>query len=106
MREYIIPLTSTPQKFNISLANKEYRITVRWNAAIEGGWWLDIATPDNYEPILSGIPIVTGVDLLGPYGYLNFGGSLVCWAGNSDASPMFENLGRENELLFVVSDDG
>ena len=99
-----IPLTPTPQRFNISLANKGYRLTVRWNAAPEGGWYLDIASPDNGEPILSGIPIVTGVDLLGAYEYLNFGGSLVCWSGDSDAAPTFENLGIEKQLLFVAED--
>jgi hypothetical protein len=106
MDAYRIPVTPTPQTFNIFLSGKEYRLTVRWNAAIEGGWWLDVAAADKGEPILSGIPIVTGADLLGPYGYLGFGGSLVCWSGASNQAPAYENLGIENELLFAVKDDG
>ncbi|MDR1020512.1 MAG: hypothetical protein LBL73_07125 [Synergistaceae bacterium] len=106
MRAYAIPLTPTPQTFNISLANKEYLLTVRWNAAPEGGWWLDISRPDNGEPILHGLPVVTGTDLLGPFGYLDFGGSLVCYSGASDEAPTYENLGIGNDLLFVVSADG
>ena len=106
MSLYKIPLTPTPQTFNINLADREYRLTVRWNAAIGGeSWWLDIATPDRGEPILSGIPIVTGVDLLGQYEYMNFGGALVCYSGSSDAIPTFDNLGTENELLFVVNNN-
>jgi hypothetical protein len=104
MSLYKIPLSPNPQTFNINLADKEYRLTVRWNAAIEGGWQLDIATADRGEPILSGIPIVTGADLLGPYEYLGFGGSLVCYSGSSDLAPTFDNLVAENELLFMVID--
>lgn len=104
MKDYTIPLSPTPQSFNIFLAGKEYKLTVRYNAAIEGGWWLDIATPDNGENIVSGIPIVTGVDLLGPYEYLGFGGHLVCYSGISDDAPAWDNLGVENQLLFVVKD--
>lgn len=106
MRDYTIPLTPTPQTFNIFLAGVEYRLTVRYNAAPGGGWWLDIFTPDGATSIVAGIPIVTGVDLLGPYEYLGFGGHLVCYSGISDAAPTWENLGIENELLFVVGDDG
>jgi hypothetical protein len=107
MSLYKIPLTPAPQTFNINLADKEYRLTVRWNASHGSeSWSLDIATADRGEPILSGIPIVTGVDLLGPYEYLNFGGALVCYSGSSDTAPTFDNLGTENELLFVVDDNG
>jgi len=101
-----IPLTPTPQIFNITLADKEYRITVRWNAAPDGGWYLDIASPDNGESIIAGIPIVTGSDLLEQYEYLNFGGALCCYGGNINLAPTFENLGVDNQLYFLVSDNG
>lgn len=104
MQEYRIPVSSIPQTFNIFLAIKEYRVTIRWNAAPEGGWFLDFATPDKGEPILSGVPIVTGVDILGPYEYLNFGGHIICYSDLSDTAPTLENFGEENELLFVVMD--
>lgn len=104
MQEYRIPVSPVPQTFNIFLAVREYRVTVRWNAAIDGGWFMDFATPDNGTPILSGVPIVTGEDILAPYEYLGFGGHIVCYSNLSDAAPTFENLGVENELLFVVTD--
>jgi hypothetical protein len=105
MSLYKIPLTPAPQTFNIALADREYRLTVRWNASFGSeSWILDITTADNGTPVLSGIPIVTGVDLLGPYEYLGFGGSLVCYSGSSDIAPTFDNLGIDNELLFVVTD--
>ena len=65
---------------------------------------MDIASPDNGEPIVSGIPIVTGVDLLEPYDHLKIGGGLICWSGSSDAAPTYKNLGVENSLLFLVKD--
>ena len=106
MNIHRIPVTPTPQIFNITLAGREYRITVRWNTAPEGGWWLDIASPDKGEPIVLGIPIVTGVDLLEPYEHLGIGGGIICWSGSSDAEPTYENLGVENSLLFLVKNNG
>jgi hypothetical protein len=105
MSLYKIPLSPKPQTFNITLADNEYQMTVRWNASLGSESWIfDIATADNGTPIVGGIPLVTGVDLLGPYEHMDFGGALVCYSGNSDAIPTFENLGVDNELLFVVTE--
>ena len=106
MKTYTIPLSPTPQTFNIFLAVKEYRLTVRWNAAPDGGWFLDFATADKGEAIVSGVPVVTGVNLFGPYEYLGLRGGLVCYSELSDTVPTFENLGVENTLLFVVYEEG
>lgn len=99
MQVYTIPLSPLPQAFNIALAGHEYRLTVRWAAVNEGGWYLDISKPDNAGPIVCGIPLITGCDLLEPYHYLNFGGEL--WVDSEDV-PSLENLGAGVELVFVI----
>ena len=56
MAVYTIPLEPEPQSFTIALGGKEYRLTVRWFDAPEGGWLLDLATVED-EPVIAGIPL-------------------------------------------------
>ncbi|KAA6459622.1 hypothetical protein DYQ86_16010 [Acidobacteria bacterium AB60] len=100
---YKIPLQATNQRFQISLAGVQYQMTVRWNAMNET-WVLDLADQSG-NPILSGIPLVTGEDLLAPFGYLDLGGQLIVQtSNNTDAVPTFTNLGTLSNLFFVVTD--
>lgn len=95
MTFYEIPLTREPQTFNITLNEKEYTITNKWNEF--SGWIIDI------EGYLHGIPLVTGCDLLEPFQDLAFGGSLIVYTdGISDAIPTLENLGADSKLYFVT----
>ena len=103
MSNYEIPLSPTPQTFNIALAGTTYQLTLRWNDAPQGGWALDIAD-DNGGPLLSGIPLVTGADLLAQYAYMGFSGKLIVQTDNDPAAaPTFNNLGQNSHLYFVTS---
>jgi hypothetical protein len=75
MPVYEIPLSSEPQTFAIELAGVSYQLTFTWNETLLC-WLLDVATATRV-PIISGIPVVTGLDLLAQYTYLGFGGALV-----------------------------
>lgn len=100
-----IPVTNTPQKFQISLAGKEYELTCKYNSADEGGWILDFADAETAEPIVANVPLVTGVDILSGLGYLGFGGSLFIYTdGDQNAVPTLENLGVESNLYFETED--
>lgn len=88
---YEIPLSPEPQSLSIVLAGKEYRLTVRWFEAPEGGWLLDIDDAETGQAIVHGIPLVVGLDLLAPYEYLNFGGALVV---DSELPPHARQPGR------------
>jgi hypothetical protein len=101
MTPYEIPLSPEAQKFSIALAGVTYQLTLRWNT-VAGGWVLDIANISN-EPVVSGIAVVTGCDLLGQYGYLNFGGQLVAQTDHDlFTPPTYTNLGNEGHIYFVV----
>jgi hypothetical protein len=102
MNTYRIPLTPVPQSLEVSLAGTEYKLTVRWCDADEGGWVLDIDLPDDAGHVLNGIPLVTGVDLLSPYEHMGFGGGLAVWSDDHDNPPTLDDLGEGVDLLFVV----
>lgn len=100
---YEIPLTATPQTFNITLQKVVYSLTVYWNAQnADGTWMLDIAD-ENGNAIIDGIPLITGADLLAQYQHLGFGGVLVVQSDyNADALPTIDNLGSNSHLFFVT----
>lgn len=96
-----IPLQPGPQILSISLANVTYQLTVWWNNQC-GSWMIDI-DDINGNPVLTGIPMVAGADLLEQFGYLNFGGQLIAQTENApDAVPNFANLGQTGNLYFLV----
>lgn len=95
-----VPLNGQPQRIQITLANVVYQLTVQWRNS--AGWVLDIAKQSG-APVIQGIPLVTGTDLLAQYRYLNIGGSLVVSTdADPDAVPTYSNLGTASHLYFVV----
>lgn len=100
---YEVPLTPTPQRFKITLSGVDYAMVVKWNPAY-GIWVLDIATALEV-PIVGGIGLVTGADLLAQYGYLGFVGQLFVETETApDVPPTFDNLGRTSHLFYSVDD--
>src|SRR4051812_36318549 len=106
MRIFEIPLTPVPQRFSIPLGLVTYVLGFRWRDT--GGWkqgvgtWvLDIDdTRDN--PLVYGIPLVTGADLLAQYEYLGFDVLLWVVTEGSDAPPTFGGLGIDSHLYYGV----
>lgn len=96
-----VPLTPQPQLFQIALAGTSYFIRIAWNTSMSA-WVLDLLDADRL-PILNGVPLVTGLDLLAQYRYLGIPGSLVVQTdSDNDALPTFENLGINSHLFFVT----
>lgn len=99
-----IPLSPEPQKFSIPLAGIDYICRVQWNPVAQC-WMLDIADSDD-AAIIQGIPVVTGIDLLGQYKHLGLGGSLLAQTDyDADAVPTFDNLGITGRLYFIPEED-
>lgn len=95
-----IPLTPTSQTFQVTMANVPYAMAVTWRDPY--GWFLDIATQAGVK-LVSGLPLVAGIDLLEPYPNLEFGCSLVVLSdGDAFADPTFDNLGITSHLLVVT----
>lgn len=97
---YEIPLSPDAQNFSITLNNVDYNFSLQWNEP-SAAWKIDIADSNNVN-ILCGIPLITGVDLLEPYAYLNFGGQLIVQTDHdTDNVPTFDNLGINGHLYWI-----
>lgn len=101
MTSYEIPLSPEPQKFNIQLAGVTRQLRVYW-CRFQECWVFDLG--DNVgAPILQGIPIITGADLLGQYRHMQLGGSIIAQTDYSPNSvPTFDNLGVLGRVYFIV----
>jgi hypothetical protein len=101
---YEIPLSGEPQQFFIALSGVTYQLVFIYRDAPcgMGGWMLDIN--DSFgNPIACGLPLVTGLDMLMQFDYLNFGGELgVLSDGDLWAIPTFDNLGTGSHLYWVT----
>jgi len=101
MTPYEVPLTNEAQTFLIELGAVTYQLRFYW-VPISECWSLDISTKLG-EPLISGIPVITGVDLLQPYAYLGFTGRLMVQTDSDpDAVPTLGNLGSSGRVYFVV----
>lgn len=100
---FLLPLTNTPQTFGISLANKNYLMTCKFNDSPDGGWVADFSDADTNLPIVANIPLITGADCLDGLDYLGFDGQLIVYTdGDDTAVPTLENLGVESNLYFLT----
>jgi len=101
-QKFEIPLTSANTLLNIAIAGVTYNLRLIYNQTLDSSacWLLDINDANNL-PMVCGIPLVPGADMIGQYKYLNFGFILYCFTdGNRDAVPTFANLGTASHLYF------
>jgi len=96
-----IPLTPDNQQFSIALGSQNLGIRVIWRDA--AGWVLDLLDDSDSE-LVSGIPMVCGVDLLAQYPFFGIEGQLIVKSDDEDNEyPTKENLGIRSHLYFVQS---
>lgn len=119
-----IPTSGTPQVFSIQLVGVTYNMRLTYheaNAESPDGltgfdtgsstltdlnqlssWMLDIFDSAN-NPIVLGLSLIPGIDLLYQFGYLNLGGALVvATEGSENLVPTFPGLGIDSHLYFVT----
>ena len=102
---YVVPLIPQNQEFDVSLNGTTYHLIVKWNA-FSNAWILYVGT-DQRVPVLSGIPLVTGCDLLEEFAYLGLGGAFVVQSSNDpDEVPNYTSLGGTGNLFFLIPAPG
>lgn len=98
---YEVPTSPESQLFTIQLGSQSYQLRLLWNQTA-ACWILDIADAEG-NPLVQGIPVVTGLDLLRQYKTLGIEGSLIAQTDyDSSAVPTYENLGSTGRIYFVV----
>jgi hypothetical protein len=96
-----IPFSSPPESFGVTIAGVAYQLTATWNDQA-GCWQLAIADQGG-TPILAGIPLVTGANLLEQYDYLGLGFELQVQSDTqTDAVPGFGDLGNTGHLYAIL----
>jgi hypothetical protein len=103
MALYEVPLTATPQTLSLVIGSTSYRLSVSW-CAPAGYWLLDFADEDG-TPIVQGIPLIAGADLLAQYSYLGIGAKMIALSdGDLLTPPTFDTLGTTGHLLLEISE--
>ena len=94
-----IPLQPNAQTFKTSLLGVTYIMTLVYR----GGWLLSIADSLG-NPLVAGLSLVTGCDLMAQLEYLGLGGILQVQTDGltPDAVPTFANLGLQSHLYFTT----
>lgn len=101
MAVYEIPLRPGAQELWVNLPNGAFRLRLIYVVAPEGGWVLDISDASGNR-LVSGIPLVTGCDLLAQHRHLGIlDGPLYCVTeGDITAPPSFDGIGATAHLYF------
>jgi len=94
-----IPLTADNQQFSITLAGTTWQVRILWR----GSCWVMDLQDERGEALVSGLPLVTGVDLLAQYAWLQPGIKLivVCDANGQDY-PTQTDLGSSSHLVVIM----
>lgn len=105
MIPYLVPTQPQAQQIQITLGSVAYNLVLRWNVPNDS-WMMDVLD-DGGNQVLSGVPLVTGADLLEQFAYLSIGGSV--GAGQMQAQttsdtfavPTYPNLGGDGNLYWL-----
>jgi hypothetical protein len=79
----------------------------KWNTVTQC-WVLDIYDATGSLPLLTGLPMITGTDILGQFGYMALAASTVMTVMSigpfvsPDAVPDFANLGEDGHIYLLT----
>ncbi|PAV01788.1 hypothetical protein CBG25_14655 [Arsenophonus sp. ENCA] len=93
-----IPLTPINQQFTIKLSDTVWQFSLIWRDS--AGWVLDILTVDN-QPVIQGIPLVMGENLLAQYQHLISEGKLV-FLSDEESDINATTLGTTVKLYWIT----
>lgn len=99
---YEFPLRPEAQQIRIQLGEVDYIVRFGWGDTTDGGWFIDISDADA-EPILRGLPLTAGEDVLQQFQHLGISGEIrVQTDGDALVEPTYANLGSNGKVLFIT----
>lgn len=94
-----LPLSAVNQQFSIFLGGRLWFLRLRWNEDAQA-WVIDFSDKDNRR-VLTGIPLVTGIDILGQHKHLGIGGGLIIQTDFDPLlAPSYDSLGTSARAFF------
>lgn len=94
-----IPLSPDNQRFTITLNGTTLQMSVTWRELF---WCLDISDAAG-TPLIMGLPLITGADLLAQYRHLRLGFSLYVSLDNPvNENPTKTDLGINSHLYAIT----
>lgn len=102
-----VPLVPHAQKVRVAIGGIFYTLHLKYNSVCDC-WMMDINDTSDAIPIVHGVAVVTGTDLMGQFRYLGIGGGLpmtvmTTGVGRSpDEIPDYYNLGVDGRLFFMT----
>lgn len=104
----LIPTQPGLQIFSVTLANVPYNVRIMWNEVANPPFYaIDIATMNGAafadgSTLLAGLPLLTGVDVLGQFAYLGIGGKLLVLTDrDTGEDSTYDGLGTTSRLYFI-----
>lgn len=94
-----IPLSPDNQKFSIEIAGTQWRMSIIWRDP----WWVLNLAGSSGKALITGIPLVTDVDLLAQYAWLGLNFQLLVACDDStQAYPTKTDLGTRSHLYVIT----
>lgn len=99
MTQSEIPLSPDNQTFSIDIAGSRWRISIIWRER----WWVMNLADSRGNALVSGIPLVTGADLLAQHAWLGLNFTLVVACDDSaQVYPGKTDLGIRSHLYAIT----
>lgn len=103
MATWYFPLLPQAQEMQIQLGDVDYTIRFGWCDTTDGGWFIDLSDVDG-NPIIMGLPLTAGENVLQQFDYLKLPGEIrVQTDGSPLVEPTYDNLGSNGQVLFISS---
>lgn len=97
-----LPVAPWPQDFQVTLRRRRtFRFVTQYRTADEAGWLIDLFDVTAGAPLVRGIAVVTGLDLVWQYDAFDLGFHLIMQCGGGRTTPTFESFGVEDRLILV-----
>lgn len=100
-----IPINARPQIFTIMLSGVLYTIRLYWLVPAEC-WVIDIMDSIR-NPLVCGIPLITGTDLIGQFEYVGIPGQLLVVSDQlpPETVPDFTHLGITGKVYYIIPEE-
>lgn len=98
-----LPLTTdTPQSFTVQLGTVTYQVNLYWNDR-SSVWLMDLFNPTTQAPIVTGLALTLGADLLAPYS-LGIGSLMVIDETGTHTEATLTSLGSTTNVYWISAD--